>query len=180
MCFSPPMMKAPVFPGIPDTPPANFIPHPALILPNVLPFMATHQHQNEAHLMAAMMRQKILNSFAAMNSMMAPRIVNPFLLPFMGGQTLRPPPPLPQMRPTHNIPKHVMVPTLNPRAPVVNPKPSQTLPYNRSRTPSSAEKLETVNGGFGIKNPLAKNPAIQDHLLQTMGECLINNFIWSV
>lgn len=42
-------------------------------------------------------------------------------------------------------------------------------PQLSSRSNRKGEKMETVNGGFGVKNPLAKNPAIQDHMLQTMG-----------
>ena len=148
---------------------ATFTPHPALVLPNVLPFLASKHHQEEA-LMSAMMQQRLINSYAAMTSMMTPQVPNPFFIPYMNRPV---PPPPPPMRPMlTSIPKQRMVPTLAPPSMLMKPKSSQAPTFNNAK-PSPAEKLETVNGGFGIKNPLAKNPAIQDHLIQTMGGCFI-------
>lgn len=122
---------------------------------------------------AYMRQQMVLSSMAALPTMVPQTpVANPFqLLPFM-----RPIHPLqlkPMMMPTNinnNIAKQRMVPTLNPSTMhamrVKEPQPFVT-------SPQRPETVETVNGGFGIKNPLAKNSAVQDHLLQTMGEELI-------
>lgn len=152
-----------------------YLPHPALRLPNVLPFLASKQH--EEAVMAAMMQQRMLQSLSAMSSLMSPQPANPFLLPLMG-RTLPHPA---MMKPASNPLFHsqqqqkMMSPPLTPPTqPMMRLKEPHTKHFFNSPPAQPApEKIETVNGGFGIKNPLAKNPALQDHLLQTMGKFIL-------
>lgn len=171
-CYSPPVMKTPViFPSMApqsEASPNPFLPHPALRLPNVLPFLATSKQHEEA-MMAAIVQQRLMHSLTAMSHLINPQAPNPFLMPFMNRNMANPvmmkPNPLAQQQ-------HSM------RTPLGNTMAASMMRNKESETkvhmpapvsPTANEKLETVNGGYGIKNPLAKNPALQDHLLQTMG-----------
>ena len=125
--------------------------------------------------MAAMMQQRMLQSLSAMSSLMSPQPANPFLLPIMGRSLSHPS----MIKPNanlllHNQQQKIMSPPLTPPTPtaLMRNKEPQAKIFMSSPPAQAAptEKIETVNGGFGIKNPLAKNPALQDHLLQTMGE----------
>lgn len=117
-------------------------------------------------MMAAMMQQRFMATYATMSTLLSAQTPNPFAPPFMGR-------PFPQ--PAYS-PLKLMANSLQKlRAVQLATPPSPVLKVNKDRmmVPAvSGNNLETVNGGYGIKNPLAKNPAIQDHLLQTMGKCL--------
>lgn len=150
----------------------NFLPgvHPALQLPNVLPFIAAKRQQEEA-MLAAAMRQRI--SF--MQSMAAATQLSPPTLPFPPVNFMHPMFPRvpfePVMRPvfpTSPTRSKDVVPVNPPKPNLAKPREPQ-LSVDTLRLKSEKE-VETVNGGFGVKNPLAKNPALQDHMLQTMGE----------
>ncbi|XP_067949490.1 transcription factor ovo-like homolog lin-48 [Watersipora subatra] len=137
-----------------------------------MPFLASRHH--DEMLVSMMMQRKLFSSYAAMNSFVAPLGPNPFLNPLITPSLPQPPP----VRPMINcFPKPSIFPG-NASAPLMRRKEVQPMPFNAPK--ATNENIETVNGGFGIKNPLAKNPAIQDHLLRTMVEKREDNFICKV
>lgn len=144
------MTRHPCFPQFNPT----FAPHPALRVPGYpFPF---NRHQEEAMIEAAFKHRLLqtLSAMAASQPVLPPQPAqpNPFLLPFMPRSF-----PMPHQMQKQN-------PAVPSASPVIKPEVKQkpSLPSN--------EKIETVNGGFGVKNPLARNPALQDHMLQTMGK----------